>query len=462
MNSKELKSVKVNFNLRPLSDGAKDTALNCVIRWNQQRIVISSVERIKPSDWNLNTQRAKKFPGHTEFNTRLDNIENDVKEVYRTFINDNNQYPTIPQLRELVKNKLAGIQQVKKLPLTFFEHVKEYIQQASERENKVTERKLAPVTIRVYIQVYNVLKEFSEYRGNRGKEITFESMNLAFYEDYKSFLQFNKGYAKNTVGKHIRVLKGFLNDARAKGIEVHIDLKHQNFKGVTESVKNIYLNDEELEQLAALDLSDPNKYIEITKGEGEKQSTIKVSFNSLDRVRDLFLLGCHTGLRFSDFTTITKQNIDIPNRLISVKTQKTNKKVVIPIHKTVLKILNKYQDKTENSLPPALSNAKMNEYLKGIADLAGLNEIISKSKTIAGKEVTRNYKKCELVCTHTARRSFASNSYKMGIPVYTIMGITGHTSEKTFKNYIKLDETEHAKIIAGYWNRQELKILGVK
>jgi hypothetical protein len=269
MDSRDLKSVKVNFNLRPTLEGAKDAALHCVIRWNQQRLVISSVERIKPSDWNLKTQRAKKFAGHTEFNTRLNNIENDIREVYRTFLNDNKQYPIIPQLRELVKNKLAGIQQAKKLPQTFFEHVKEYIQQASGRENKVTERILAPVTIRVYNQVYNVLKEFAEYRG---KAITFEGMNLAFYEDYKSFLQFNKGYAKNTVGKHIRVLKGFLNDARAKGIEVHIDLKHQNFRGVTESVKNIYLNDEELEFIAGLDLSDPTKYIEITKGEGEKQT----------------------------------------------------------------------------------------------------------------------------------------------------------------------------------------------
>ena len=84
MDSKDLKSVKINFNLRPASQDAKDAALNCVIRWNQQRIVISSVERVKPSDWNLKTQRGKKFVGHTEFNTRLDNIENDIKEVYRT------------------------------------------------------------------------------------------------------------------------------------------------------------------------------------------------------------------------------------------------------------------------------------------------------------------------------------------------------------------------------------------
>ncbi|HXI01479.1 MAG TPA: site-specific integrase [Sphingobacteriaceae bacterium] len=454
MDNKDLKSVKVNFNLRPASENSKDTALNCVIRWDKQRLVVSNVERINPVYWNKKKQTAGKFTGHAEFNTRLENIEKDIKEVYRTYINDNNQYPTISIMREGVKNKLAGIQPAKIVPLTFFSHIQEYIQTASVRENKVTERKLAPVTIRVYNQVYNVLREFAEYRG---KAINFEGINLAFYENYKSFLQYNKGYAKNTVGKHIRVLKGFLNDARTKGIDVHVDLKHQNFKGITENVKNIYLDESELTLIACLDLSDPNKFVEITKGGETSKTIIRVSFQSLDRVRDLFLIGCYTGLRFSDFTSIPKQSIDLKNRLISIKTQKTNKPVVIPIHKTVLSILNKYHDKTENSLPPALSNAKMNEYLKGIADLAGLNEIISKSKTIAGKEITRNYQKWELVCTHTARRSFASNSYKMGIPVYTIMGITGHTSEKTFKNYVKLDETEHARIIAGYWNRQELR-----
>lgn len=453
MGSKDLKSVKVNFNLRPTSGESKDTALNCVIRWNLQTLVISNVERIKPTDWNPKIQRAKKFAGHKEFNTRLDNIENDIKEVYRTFINDNNLYPEKEKMREIVKNKLAGIQSAKILTQTFFEHVDEYIQQASERENGVTERKVAPVTIRIYNQVKNVLKEFADYSN---KAITFEGINLSFYEDYKSFLQNNKVYSKNTVGKHIKVLKGFLNNAKLKGIHVHNDLKHQNFKGVSESVNNIYLNHEELNLIASLDLSDPNKYIEIIKGENQLKT--KISFNSLDRVRDLFLVGCYTGLRFSDFSNIPKDSIDIPDLLIYIKTQKTNQSIAVPIHGIVLTILNKYQGKTDNSLPPAISNAKMNEYLKGIAELAGLNEIISKSKTIAGKQVTRNYKKWELVCTHTARRSFASNNYKTGAPIYSIMAITGHTSEKTFRNYIKLDETEHAKILALHWNRQELKI----
>jgi len=173
-------------------------------------------------------------------------------------------------------------------------------------------------------------------------------------------------------------------------------------------------------------------------------------------VRDLFLIGCYTGLRFSDFVKIPANCIDIENRLIRIKTHKTGKSVVIPIHKTVLNILAKYQGKTENSLPPALSNAKMNEYLKDVAEKAELNEIISKAKTKGGLTLHKHFKQHELVCTHTARRSFATNTYKMGVPIYDIMAITGHTREQTFKNYIKITAAESANVIAGYWNRQEM------
>lgn len=433
MENKDLKSVKVNFNLRSDSENEKNTALNCVIRWDKQKLVISNVERIEPKFWNKDSQKAKTFPGYAEFNTRLENIKTGIKKVYRVYLNDNFKYPTVNELRELVKNKLAGKEPEKKIPQTLFSYIPKFIANESQKENKKTQRKIAPVTIRIYKQGFRLLQEYAK---NRNKLVDFDTVNLAFYEDFKSFLTYNKGFAKNTIGKHIRTLKRFLNDADSKGIYVNPDYKHQNFTGMTENIDNIYLNEFELEQIASLDLSNNFK---------------------LDRVRDLFLVGAWTGLRFSDFANIPKKSIDLNRKLITITMQKTVKPVVIPIHKTVLAILKKYRDKTENSLPPPLSNAKMNRHLKDVAELADLTEGTSKTKTIAGKRITINYKKCELVCTHTARRSFATNSYKMGIPIYAIMGITGHTSEKTFKNYIKVDNTEHAQIIQTFWTRQELK-----
>ena len=66
----------------------------------------------------------------------------------------------------------------------------------------------------------------------------------------------------------------------------------------------------------------------------------------------------------------------------------------------------------------------------------------------------RSLEKWQLVSTHTARRSFATNMYLMGVPSITIMRITGHKTEKAFMRYIKLDEEQHAKIIALHWQRQ--------
>ena len=81
----------------------------------------------------------------------------------------------------------------------------------------------------------------------------------------------------------------------------------------------------------------------------------------LDRARDLFLVGCWTGLRFSDFNDIRPKNIK--GDFIEIKTQKTGETVVIPIHSALKNIMEKYAGKTENSLPPSISNDKLNEYI---------------------------------------------------------------------------------------------------
>src|SRR5690606_27162726 len=86
----------------------------------------------------------------------------------------------------------------------------------------------------------------------------------------------------------------------------------------------------------------------------------------LDRVRDLFLIGCFTGLRFSDFTQINEENINFEKSMLLIRTQKTSERVAIPLHKTVKSILSKYK----NKLPKSFSNQVMNNYIKEVASLA--------------------------------------------------------------------------------------------
>ena len=119
---------------------------------------------------------------------------------------------------------------------------------------------------------------------------------------------------------------------------------------------------------------------------------------------------------------------------------KTGKLVIIPIHFRVMEILNKYKF----DLPRSISNQKMNDYLKIIGHKAGINDPISMSKIEGGIRVTRTSPKHELISTHTARRSGATNMYLAGISTLSIMKITGHKTEKAFMRYIQMTEEDNA------------------
>jgi integrase len=141
-----------------------------------------------------------------------------------------------------------------------------------------------------------------------------------------------------------------------------------------------------------------------------------------------------------------------------MQTQKTGETVVIPIHSHVEAIMSRYEAKTPNSLPTPMSNQKMNDYLKELGELAGIAETINQTFTKGGKKVAVNYPKYELITTHTARRSFATNQYLAGFPSISIMKLTGHRTEKAFMKYIKVTPKEHAQNLKRLWETLEPKM----
>jgi integrase len=160
----------------------------------------------------------------------------------------------------------------------------------------------------------------------------------------------------------------------------------------------------------------------------------------LDRVRDLFIIGCYTGLRFSDLKQLKDENLTDNRTRIRIRTEKTGELVIIPLHPFVKAILRKH-----NGIPPeALTNQKMNDYLKEIGEWAGIDETVVLHFTKGGQRVTETYKKYQLITTHTARRSFATNAYLQDVPTISIMKITGHRTEKSFMKYIKISQEDNA------------------
>lgn len=245
----------------------------------------------------------------------------------------------------------------------------------------------------------------------------FEDIDISFYNNFIKFLE-GKNLRINTIGGHIKNLKVFLRQSFSQKIHENKIFEHRDFKVLQEDVDNIYLTKEELGKMYQLDLSD-NK--------------------TLEQTRDAFILGAFSGLRFSDIQNLKPENIGVDS-IIRTTAIKTKKQVCIPIGKVAKLILDKYYPK----LPKVFSNQKFNDYLKIIAEKAGLNEEVTITHSNGGVHTPYKYKKYELVSTHTARRSFATNMMLDGVPIGQIMMITGHKTQESFFKYIKIRPKDNA------------------
>ena len=315
---------------------------------------------------------------------------------------------------------------------TLFQFISKFISDAPQRKDKKTGRLFTYGIIQQYRTTEKRLKEFAV--SIRKKDFDFADIDQDFYDKFVEYLQseisviekdtkkvLKESFTQNSVGKHIRVLKTFLNDAKTHG---YTNADFKSFHVFNEEVDTIYLNEDELLQLKEVDLS---------------------KIPHLDRVRDWFLLLAWTGSRFSDLSKVAKS--DIKDGFITFRQQKTNAKVVIPLHPVVVEILEKY----EYNLPAEITNQKFNEYIKEVCKVAKLNSPETTTRTIGGNLKTETFEKWQLVTSHTGRRSFCTNMYKQGLPTLMIMSVSGHKTEKAFLKYIKVKQEEHAEMMKKAW-----------
>lgn len=414
----------VNFYLKE-PNCKKETPIYLAFSVGEKRFKFYTQKKILPKLWDSENQRPKNsFTGSPELKSYLKSLEGDTNKIYTRFQTLNQPF-TLEQIKRKLNEELE--RKPTNSPLSFFQFAESYIESVKNLR--------APLTITAYKNTLRHLKEFQKKFPQR--KIEFDTIHLDFYNDFTEYLMKEKMFSVNTIGKQIKNLKVFLHEATERGLNTKLDFKSKRFKVISEDSENIYLTEEEILELYKLDLTKNKK---------------------LEKVRDLFIVGCYTGLRFSDFSQIKPENIK--DGFISVRTQKTDEPVMIPIHWTVEAMMKKYKKDFANSLPPANSNQKMNEYLKELGRLAGLNEKILTTMSKGGKRVTTTSKKFELVTTHTARRSFATNLFLQGFPSISLMKITGHKTEKAFLTYIKISPEENANKLREFWSTQvKLKVV---
>jgi len=245
------------------------------------------------------------------------------------------------------------------------------------------------------------------------------SINEAFLDDFIGYLQ-DENLRLNYIKNLLILVKSTVKKAAIYGYAV--DPTYEDVDVTQEETFSVYLSMNEITR------------IYYYKGLTKRQ----------EMIRDLFIIGCLTGLRFSDYSTLTPDNFQ-GDEIIKI-TKKTNKKVIIPIHDYVREIYNKYG----NKIPNNFCIQHFNRYIQMICQKIGLNEKITFSYTKGGRLVTDTKEKWQLIASHTARRSAATNMYLTGRwQTFQIMSITGHTTEESFFRYIKVTKTDVARQMSG-------------
>jgi len=434
----------INFVLKnPKAE--KETPIMMVIRYEHSIVRFYSGYKRHPSEFPTN--KSKILNNGTPLASNLKEMSTEAEKIIRIFQDKNNRLPGSTELKRELDIKYERM--VNDIPSTFIEYVESFIKKMETKRKATNKYNSRNDLTKSFLQTLNWIKMFSKKRNRR---INFDSINDDFYADFVGYLRkpekpenlneeetslglrFNP-MSENTIGKHIKNLKRFL--FAAIDDEVNKYNKFKKFEVHNEEAETIFLNEAEIQKIFDLDLSDNKK---------------------LERVRDLFIVGCWTGLRFSDFTNIKKKNFYEHNggQFLKIKTQKTGKEVVIPVLPHVLKIMNRYKE-NENSLPAAMSNPELNKLIKTIGKVAGIDTPIDIEKENGMKYGVKK-PKYELITAHTSRRSFATNMYRRKIPTLTIMAITGHKSERAFLRYIRVTPEQHAEIIQSHFQDENLSI----
>ena len=299
--------------------------------------------------------------------------------------------------------------------------------------------------------VRTALTQWKEFQASKRKKYDFDDIDLKVYYEYTAWLK-AKDYSVNSVGKCISNLKVVMNAARSEGYHNNNITSEKKFKSTRVEVDAIYLTKDDLEKICAVDLS-------------KEEPTFALA-------RDIFMVGCWTAQRVSDYNNIKKEDFETYTRkfvveeddpenpgkkkdvvkteevtYLNVRQQKTGAKVAIPVSSRLKEIMERYDYQL-----PHLADQTINEKIKKVGEMAGLDELIEIVTTKGGTPKREQFKKYELIMTHTARRTGATLMYLAGMDIYDIMKITGHTSPAVLKKYIRADELQVVDKIKGKYN----------
>lgn len=393
--------------------------IRMVITYNGNRIIMFPGYRIDMDKWNKDTERV--FNGCKNKLKQTAKTINDELVKYENFANEvfilheiNGTIPEPDEVKNFINAKM-GAKDNSKIVKSIFDVYNSFIECEGEKNT------WAESTV---IRVRNVKNHLEAFDS----KLTFLKLNEEKLQSFVAYLRDNKKMQNVTISKDVKILRWFLKWASGKKIKTNEDFREfkPKFKGIDGKDKTvIYLDWDELMNLRDFKIPESKVY--------------------LQHVRDVFLFSCFTGLRHSDIYKLKRT--DIRNDLIRFTTKKTTETLEVQLHKYSKEILDRYSGipfKDGKALP-VISNQKMNDYLKELGELAGINTpetVVTFNGSIRTETV---YPKYELLSTHAGRRSFITNCLTLGVPLPVIMEWTGHKSVAVMAPYIKIADKLKSK-----------------
>ena len=397
------------------------------VNFASKRIEFTTGYRIDSAKWDADKQRVKNGCSNklkqsaSEINASLLEYYTEIQSIFKRFEVED-VMPTPKQIKEAfnaLHKPMSEEPKPKKeaLPCDFFQVFDDFVEDCG-RQNDWTNS-----TYEKFAAVKNHLMNFRE-------GLTFEFFDERGLNDYISYLRDVKEMRNTTIGKQLSFLKWFLRWAFKKG--VHQNNAYDSYKPKFKSTqkKIIFLTWDELNRL--------------------REFKIPSNKQALERVRDVFLFQCFTGLRYSDVFNLRRS--DIKGDHIEVTTVKTSDSLIIELNNHSKAILDKYKDVAfeDDKVLPVITNQKMNDYLKELAEMAGIDEPIRQTYYKGNERIDEITPKYALLGTHAGRRTFICNALALGIPPQVVMKWTGHSDYKAMKPYIDIADDIKANAMSKF------------
>lgn len=397
------------------------------VNFASKRIEFTTGYRIDSAKWDADKQRVKNGCSNklkqsaSEINASLLEYYTEIQSIFKRFEVED-VMPTPEQIKEAFNALHKPVSEEPKpkketLPCDFFQVFDDFVEDCG-RQNNWTDS-----TFEKFAAVKNHLTNFRE-------GLTFEFFDERGLNDYVGYLRDVREMRNTTIGKQLSFLKWFLRWAFKKG--VHQNNAYDSYKPKLKSTqkKIIFLTWDELNRL--------------------REFKIPSNKQALERVRDVFLFQCFTGLRYSDVFNLRRS--DIKGDHIEVTTIKTSDSLIIELNNHSKAILDKYKDVAfeDDKVLPVITNQKMNDYLKELAEMAGIDEPIRQTYYKGNERIDEVTPKYALLGTHAGRRTFICNALALGIPPQVVMKWTGHSDYKAMKPYIDIADDIKANAMSKF------------